>query len=330
MEAMKATTLPYSKLRKADKDLIVTLLETSAMGPATTAQDVAHSYKIMTNAVISPGTIRKVLKDRNFSFRRTTKVAPDPSEARFEHVLRYWDIVSRIDPRNLFFFDEQPQGNKNKDVGKAWQRKGVPIQTSESSNYEVPCTLIAGVTLAGVEHGLPGVVCPRVMYGSVTYQEILDYFVRVVLPGIPPGGWIVVDNASPHVTGLAKLTVLAAKVQVGILFLPSKSPWWNPVELLFSWVKYRARRMKYDPDWCHLPLGARLLAATTKLENRFVVHFFRHCGYHLGDRFVAHPNRFSLNFDPSIDSSDSEQSSSEEDLDPVLDRVKSHATPSAS
>ena len=83
-------------------------------------------------------------------------------------------------------------------------------------------------------------VAPLVFQGSCTTQVVDAYFEQVLLPELPPGSVIVLDNARFHQSPTTQKLVEAARCQ--LLFLPPYSPDLNPIEHLWAAFKTRLRK----------------------------------------------------------------------------------------
>ena len=73
------------------------------------------------------------------------------------------------------------------------------------------------------------------------------YFEQVLLPVLPPGSVIVLDNARFHQSPTTQQLVEAAGCQ--LLFLPPYSPDLNPIEHL--WAAFKTRLRKDLPTAVH-------------------------------------------------------------------------------
>lgn len=83
-------------------------------------------------------------------------------------------------------------------------------------------------------------VAPLVFQGSC-HTEVVDvYFAQMLLPALPPGSVIVLDNARFHQSPTTQKLVEAAGCQ--LLFLPPYSPDLNPIEHLWAAFKTRLRK----------------------------------------------------------------------------------------
>jgi len=87
-------------------------------------------------------------------------------------------------------------------------------------------------------------VAPFVFEGSCNTEVVDTYFEKVLLPALPKGSVIVLDNASFHQAPSTQKLVAAAGCE--LLFLPTYSPELNPSEHL--WAKLKAARRRILPN----------------------------------------------------------------------------------
>ena len=83
-------------------------------------------------------------------------------------------------------------------------------------------------------------VAPLVFQGCCNTEVVDIYFKKVLLPVVPAGSVIVLDNARFHQSPTTQQLVAAAGCQ--LLFLPPYSPDLNPIEHLWAAFKTRLRK----------------------------------------------------------------------------------------
>jgi transposase len=83
-------------------------------------------------------------------------------------------------------------------------------------------------------------VAPLVFQGSCNTEVVDAYFEKVLLPALPTGSVIVLDNARFHQAPTTAALVAAAGCE--LLFLPAYSPDLNPIEHIWARFKTRLRK----------------------------------------------------------------------------------------
>jgi transposase len=106
-------------------------------------------------------------------------------------------------------------------------------------------------------------------------REDFERFLRVdLLPRLLPGSVLVLDNASIHKGG--KIAALVRKAGCRVLYLPPYSPDFNPLELVWAFVKRLIRKRGPRDDAARSEALALALAA---IPDSLAPACFRHCKY---------------------------------------------------
>jgi transposase len=122
--------------------------------------------------------------------------------------------------------------------------------------------------------GLQGMVAALSVEGAVD-TDVFDVFVRQVLvPALTPGDVVLLDNLNVHHASCIEEAVSAAQGQV--IFLPSYSPDFSPIEPCWSKVKAFLRRAAART---RRRLEAALRTALQSLRPEDIRGWFTHCGY---------------------------------------------------
>lgn len=96
---------------------------------------------------------------------------------------------------------------------------------------------------------------------------------EAVLPRVPKGSVLVLDNARiHHGKGLVEMV---EKAGCWLLYLPPYSPDYNPIELVWSWLKDRVRDLAPRDDEQRVAL---IKQAQRALPPQAATKWFQHCG----------------------------------------------------
>ncbi len=115
--------------------------------------------------------------------------------------------------------------------------------------------------------------------GALDGPAFLAYLRELLLPALPPGRVIVLDNLAVHHRAAARRLVEAHGCR--LLFLPPYSPDYNPIELAFATLKAALRRAAART---RADLEVAMAAALDAITPQATANWFRHCGYPLTDQ----------------------------------------------
>ena len=96
-------------------------------------------------------------------------------------------------------------------------------------------TLIAGITLESA-------IAPMVLEGPMDTAAFEAYLEHMLIPALPTGSIVVMDNLSSHKSH--NVGVLLREAGAELIYLPPYSPDFNPIEQMWSKVKGHLRSAK--------------------------------------------------------------------------------------
>ena len=140
--------------------------------------------------------------------------------------------LEKLPPASVYYLDEcGVDHRRSRESGRA--PRGERIYETVAGRRRERTSVIAAC-----HHGK--LVAPLTFAGTCDTAVGDAYFAQVLLPGLPPGSGIVLDNARFHQSPTPAALVAAAGCQ--LLFLPPYSPDLNPIEHLWAAVKTRLRQ----------------------------------------------------------------------------------------
>jgi transposase len=136
-----------------------------------------------------------------------------------------------------------------------------------SRNRGKNTTLLASMSVEGMG--------PSLAVEGATNSEVLETYVeRVLVPTLPKGQVMVMDNLSAHKG--KRVGELIEGRSCELLYLPSYSPDFNPIEEAFSKTKGLIREAEARSQEVLIEAVATAISANTDQDAR---GFFEHCGY---------------------------------------------------
>jgi transposase len=121
---------------------------------------------------------------------------------------------------------------------------------------------------------LNGEFCPSVFSGTLNKERFSEYIKTQLKPTFAADDILLLDNSSVHTSKLVLDTLRDCKIKY--LFLPRYSPDYNPIELLWSYVKSVLRKLKART---HEKLESAISCALDSVPILYIAHWFGHCGY---------------------------------------------------
>jgi transposase len=175
-------------------------------------------------------------------------------------------VAGTIDARRLVFVDEMGT-NISLSPLYGWAKKGQRAHCSVPRNRGANTTLLSSMSVDGMG--------PSLAVEGATNREVFETYVeRVLAPTLRKGQVIVMDNLSAHKG--ERVRELIEQRGCELLYLPSYSPDFNPIEEAFSKIKGLMRKAEARSREALLEAMGMAILALGAEDAR---GFFEHCGY---------------------------------------------------
>jgi transposase len=175
-------------------------------------------------------------------------------------------IIRHIDARRLVFVDEFGVNIRLARLF-GWAPRGTRSRGTVPRNYGTNLSVCAALSLRGI-------TAVMTIEGAVDGPAFAQYVEQVLVPTLKPRQIVIMDNLSAHKQAAVREAIEAVGARV--VFLPSYSPDFNPIELAVSVMKAALRRVEAKT---REGLEAALPATLDEVSPREAVNMFRHCGY---------------------------------------------------
>lgn len=172
-----------------------------------------------------------------------------------------------MDPRRFVFVDECST-NVRMVLLRARAPKGERAFGKAPRNWKENVTLISSISLSG------GVGASMSIEGSADGEAFLVYVEHFLCPTLKRGQIVVMDNLQVH--KMRRVRELIEERGCSLVFLPSYSPDFNPIEQAFSKTKGILRKAKARTLEALVEATGQALSAVSAEDVR---GFFGHCGY---------------------------------------------------
>ena len=176
-------------------------------------------------------------------------------------------VAGVVDPRKLVFVDECGTHTSLAPV-YGYSPKGERLKLSVARNRGKNTTVLASISLEGMGPSMA-------VEGSTTAEVFEAYLEHCLLPELGEGQVVVMDRLPAHKP--KRVRDLIEERGLELLYLPSYSPDYNPIEEAFSKIKEILRRA------CARTREALVEAigeALSAISFRDAWGFFKHAGYH--------------------------------------------------
>jgi transposase len=179
---------------------------------------------------------------------------------------RWARVQKRLDARRLVFLDETSANTK---MTRAYGRCPRGERLVASAPFGVWKTVTYTAALR-----CDGLTAPFILDGAMNGEAFLAYLDQVLVPSLKRGDIVVMDNLPVHKIESVRETIEAAGAKLKLL--PKYSPDFNPIELAFSKLKARLRKLAQRTVQ---GLRRSLASFAPTVSRPEAKAYFRHAGY---------------------------------------------------
>lgn len=122
--------------------------------------------------------------------------------------------------------------------------------------------------------GLVGIVATTVLRGGMTKPDFINFMRDELLPRLPRGAIVVLDNLRSH--HAKEVVELATAHGVRLVFIPPYSPEYNPIEKAWSKLKAWLRKMRARTL---ATLMTAIESGVERITQQDVLGWSKHSGY---------------------------------------------------
>ena len=177
-------------------------------------------------------------------------------------------VAEQVEAKRLVFVDEMGTNTSLSPV-YAWAKKGQRALCSVPRNRGKNTTVLSSMSVRGMGPSLT-------VEGATTSAVFEAYVEQVLAPTLRKGLVVVMDNLSAHKG--ERIRELIEERGCELIYLPSYSPDFNPIEEAFSKIKGLVRKAEARTKEALLEVIGLALSAVTTDDAR---GFFEHCGYRM-------------------------------------------------
>jgi transposase len=177
-------------------------------------------------------------------------------------------VAEKVEAKRLIFVDEMGTNTSLSPV-YAWAKKGQRAHWCVPRNRGANTTMLSSMSLRGMGPSLT-------VEGATTSAVFETYVEQVLAPTLRKGQVVVMDNLSAHKG--ERIRELIEERGCELIYLPSYSPDFNPIEEAFSKIKGLVRKAEARTKEALLEAIGWALSAVTTDDAR---GFFEHCGYRM-------------------------------------------------
>jgi transposase len=182
-------------------------------------------------------------------------------------------VAATMEPSRLLFVDECGTHTSMAPI-YGYAPRGERLSVSVPRNRGKNTTLLSSMTIEGMGSSLA-------VEGATTSRVFETYVEKVLIPSLEPGQIVVMDNLSAHRP--KRIRELIEQRGCELVYLPSYSPDYNPIEEAFAKIKNLLRKAAARSKEALIGAIAAALSAITAEDIR---GYFQHAGYRLAGQLL--------------------------------------------
>src|SRR5580698_2471950 len=250
----------HRKLTEADRLQLANLVE------QTPDATLKHLHEQL-NKPVSISTVVRALNDMKLTFKKKSVHASEQNRPDVMLKREEWEqCMPGLDLDKLVFFDEIGVNTKMVRLHGRCPAHQRLIDFAPAGHYS-SSTLMSGMRLDGV-------VAPMLLDGPVNGETFAGYVEECLAPALEPGDILIIDNLPAHKS--ERVTAAVEGAGCMLVYLPSYSPDFNPIENMWSKVKASIRAAAAR-TWDAVVDAVGVALHTVTLSD--CEGYFSHCGY---------------------------------------------------
>jgi transposase len=182
-------------------------------------------------------------------------------------------VAAVVNPERLIFVDECGTHTSLAPL-YGYAPRGQRLYLSVPRNRGKNTTLLSSMSLEGMGPSLT-------VEGATTSRVFETYVEKVLAPSLNEGQVVVMDNLSAHKP--KRIKELIEQRGCELVYLPSYSPEYNPIEEAFAKIKDLLRKAAARSKEALIEAIAAALSAISAEDIR---GYFQHAGYHLAGQLL--------------------------------------------
>ena len=271
-------------LTPVDKFVLVRLLE---MEPSRCLKSYQRELYNTTGKLVSKATISRCFK-QDFPFKATLRCPNQIPIDKFrpenlEQARQFINFVAAADVTRLKFGDEkQLKGAEifNRKV-RAHPLTGAVAPVVTNSDFRNTYSITG---LCAIDDGVPSPLYFRIHEGTNDSFEFgADLELAVEIGFLRPGDFLILDNAAIHSQGDNDDLQHHMWHQYGvfIVFLPPRTPEWNPIELVWRTLVRRLQNYPFELMECQHASANAAVDILSHITKADVAACYHECGYNV-------------------------------------------------